>query len=246
MENQDTEFIGIFIAATLFIVYAMIITAIDDRKKEKAKKKKEKEEAEEEIKREKEEAETRIKREGEVVKLTKWFNDCLEPKDENVINSATLKFKQTSSEDIKEAYPVLTKEITEEYYFFEEFTVGRTMQTLLRESSLIYTLEEKGYFEELAIYDAEHDLVESDDGIVTYTISKKEEVKAPKKRSRKISQKVKDLVWNRDGGKCVECGSNEKLEFDHIIPHSKGGANTYRNIQLLCEPCNRSKSAKIG
>ena len=68
----------------------------------------------------------------------------------------------------------------------------------------------------------------------------------PKKRSRRITQTVKDKVWNRDGGKCVECGSNENLEFDHIIPHSKGGANTYRNIQLLCEPCNRSKSAKIG
>lgn len=66
------------------------------------------------------------------------------------------------------------------------------------------------------------------------------------KRSRRISQNVKDKVWNRDGGKCVECDSNENLEFDHIIPHSKGGANTYRNIQLLCEPCNRSKSAKIG
>jgi len=66
------------------------------------------------------------------------------------------------------------------------------------------------------------------------------------KRSRHISQSVKDKVWNRDGGKCVECGSNEDIEFDHIIPHSKGGANTYRNIQLLCEPCNRSKSAKIG
>ena len=61
-----------------------------------------------------------------------------------------------------------------------------------------------------------------------------------------ISQRVKDQVWRRDGGKCVECGSNYKLEFDHIIPHSKGGANTYRNIQLLCEPCNRSKGAKIG
>ena len=57
---------------------------------------------------------------------------------------------------------------------------------------------------------------------------------------------IKDKVWNRDGGKCVKCGSNEDLEFDHIIPHSKGGANTYRNIQLLCEPCNRKKSAKIG
>ena len=65
-------------------------------------------------------------------------------------------------------------------------------------------------------------------------------------RSRRISQEVKDKVWNRDGGKCVECGSNENLEFDHIIPFSKGGANTYRNIQLLCEHCNRSKSAKIG
>ena len=65
-------------------------------------------------------------------------------------------------------------------------------------------------------------------------------------RSRRISQEVKDQVWNRDGGKCVECGSNENLEFDHIIPFSKGGANTYRNLQLLCESCNRSKSDSIG
>jgi hypothetical protein len=64
--------------------------------------------------------------------------------------------------------------------------------------------------------------------------------------SRRISQKVMDKVWNRDGGKCVKCGSNEKLEFDHIIPFSKGGSNTYRNIQLLCENCNRSKSNNIG
>ena len=65
-------------------------------------------------------------------------------------------------------------------------------------------------------------------------------------RGRIISQEVKNLVWNRDGGKCRECESNENLEFDHIIPFSKGGSNTYRNIQLLCEPCNRKKSAKIG
>jgi hypothetical protein len=65
-------------------------------------------------------------------------------------------------------------------------------------------------------------------------------------RSRRILQEVKDKVWNRDAGKCVECGSNENLEFDHIIPFSKGGANTYRNLQLLCESCNRSKSDSIG
>ena len=61
-----------------------------------------------------------------------------------------------------------------------------------------------------------------------------------------IPQDVKDKVWNRDGGKCVQCGSNENIEFDHIIPHSKGGADTYRNLQILCAPCNRSKSNKIG
>lgn len=63
---------------------------------------------------------------------------------------------------------------------------------------------------------------------------------------RIILQQIKDLVWNRDNGQCRECGRNEKLEFDHIIPYSKGGSNTYRNIQLLCEPCNRTKTNKIG
>lgn len=67
-----------------------------------------------------------------------------------------------------------------------------------------------------------------------------------KDRREKIPQDVMDAVWRRDDGKCVECGSKENLEFDHIIPVSKGGASTYRNIQLLCEECNRRKSNKIG
>lgn len=66
------------------------------------------------------------------------------------------------------------------------------------------------------------------------------------KKRKPIPQDVQDKVWVRDGGKCVFCGSVESLEFDHIIPFSKGGANTYRNIQLLCEKCNRQKSNKIG
>jgi Holliday junction DNA helicase RuvB len=61
-----------------------------------------------------------------------------------------------------------------------------------------------------------------------------------------IPDDVKMFVWQRDGGCCVECGGREKLEFDHIIPVSGGGSNTARNIQLLCENCNRSKGAKIA
>ena len=63
---------------------------------------------------------------------------------------------------------------------------------------------------------------------------------------RMIPQSVKDAVWRRDGGKCVICGSQEGLEFDHIIPFSLGGSNTYRNVQLLCQRCNRAKAARIG
>lgn len=65
------------------------------------------------------------------------------------------------------------------------------------------------------------------------------------KPSRYIPPSVKLAVWQRDQGKCVQCGSNEKLEYDHIIPVSKGGSSTERNIQLLCEKCNREKSARI-
>ena len=61
-----------------------------------------------------------------------------------------------------------------------------------------------------------------------------------------IPQDVMDKVWNRDGGKCVICGSQENLEFDHIIPFSKNGATTYRNMQILCKKCNIQKSNKIG
>jgi len=60
-----------------------------------------------------------------------------------------------------------------------------------------------------------------------------------------IPDHVKMFVWNRDDGKCVECGSKKNLEFDHIIPHSKGGSDTARNLQILCDRCNRKKGGNI-
>lgn len=61
----------------------------------------------------------------------------------------------------------------------------------------------------------------------------------------RIPENVRIEVWRRDGGKCARCGSRERLEYDHIIPISKGGSNTARNIELLCEKHNRSKSNNV-
>ncbi|WP_433679739.1 TerD family protein [Nocardia sp. CA-119907] len=63
--------------------------------------------------------------------------------------------------------------------------------------------------------------------------------------TRSIPQEVKAEVWQRDGGKCVECGDGHYLEFDHIIPLSRGGATSATNLQILCRACNRAKGARI-
>lgn len=64
-------------------------------------------------------------------------------------------------------------------------------------------------------------------------------------RREPIPEDVRMFVWRRDGGRCVECGSNKNLEFDHLIPVAEGGSNTERNLQLLCETHNRQKGKRI-
>jgi len=64
--------------------------------------------------------------------------------------------------------------------------------------------------------------------------------------TRIIPSQIKLDVRKRDEGKCVVCGSNDNLHFDHIIPYSRGGTSLDpKNIQILCARHNLQKHDKI-
>ena len=64
-------------------------------------------------------------------------------------------------------------------------------------------------------------------------------------RRGSIPREIRLAIFQRDGGKCVECGGTFDLQYDHIIPVALGGATTAQNLQLLCAGCNREKGADL-
>lgn len=56
---------------------------------------------------------------------------------------------------------------------------------------------------------------------------------------------TKNNVYKRDGFQCVYCGSKEKLTIDHVIPRSKGGRDSWKNLATACESCNSKKGDTV-
>jgi hypothetical protein len=76
-----------------------------------------------------------------------------------------------------------------------------------------------------------------------HSLMRAEEDSRPKRVG--IPTELRRVVFERDGGRCTECGGNFDLQYDHILPVARGGATTLENLQLLCAECNRSKSDSI-
>ncbi len=61
----------------------------------------------------------------------------------------------------------------------------------------------------------------------------------PLKSNRHIPADVKRNVAERDQYRCVKCGSQRYLQFDHRRPWALGGEHSVENISLLCFHCNQ-------
>jgi 5-methylcytosine-specific restriction endonuclease McrA len=60
--------------------------------------------------------------------------------------------------------------------------------------------------------------------------------------SSRISRRA---VFARDRHRCQYCGSDRHLTVDHVVPRSKGGADTWDNLVTSCAPCNRKKGDRL-
>jgi hypothetical protein len=62
---------------------------------------------------------------------------------------------------------------------------------------------------------------------------------------KKIPDWIRELVYERDKYRCVECAATEDLTLDHIYPWSLGGSDGPDNLRTLCRPCNSRKGARV-
>jgi 5-methylcytosine-specific restriction endonuclease McrA len=64
-------------------------------------------------------------------------------------------------------------------------------------------------------------------------------------RGSRLWQQVREIAKRRDGYRCRQCGSAEKIEAHHRVPLAHGGAAfDLANLVTLCADCHRKEGAK--
>lgn len=177
-------------------------------------------------------------REEENIKAKIWRE-----KNSDLRKAQSARYRQKYGEKIKnwlcqyrKEHPEKTKETAKKSYLFH------------REARIDYAKkyysekkEESGFFEKMR--------QKSKDGYKRW-IEKNPLANRQRNHRRRVSikgefsaQEWKELCEKYDN-RCLCCGEKKALEIDHVLPVSKGGANTIDNLQPLCVSCNRSKGTK--
>lgn len=70
-------------------------------------------------------------------------------------------------------------------------------------------------------------------------------MKAHRRRSWYKDGNIPDNAWPAIlefyGNKCLQCGTSDDLQLDHVIPLARGGRHDYDNVQVLCGTHNLAK-----
>lgn len=64
----------------------------------------------------------------------------------------------------------------------------------------------------------------------------------PKRRQFTMNERL--AIFKADGYACVECGTDENLQVDHIVALANGGGDERENLRTLCQSCNSRKGAR--
>jgi hypothetical protein len=75
------------------------------------------------------------------------------------------------------------------------------------------------------------------------TVSPARKSQEPNRRAPNTFLKFE--LFKKAGGKCENCGSTYRLNYDHIDPWMLGGETTAQNMRLLCRNCNERHRIKV-
>ncbi len=67
----------------------------------------------------------------------------------------------------------------------------------------------------------------------------------PSCNSRIDVSDIRTAIFNRDGNRCVYCGSEQDLHLDHVMPKSIFPWHDIYNIVTACKKCNYKKGKRI-
>ena len=61
-------------------------------------------------------------------------------------------------------------------------------------------------------------------------------------------KQIRKHVIQRDKGLCIPCLNADRIEpfkhVDHIVPKADGGTDELSNLQCICLPCHKKKTAR--
>ena len=78
--------------------------------------------------------------------------------------------------------------------------------------------------------------------LVSIMLARYVETAALYRRDNTVARVPWWAIKARDGHRCGYCLVNRGTTVDHILPKSRGGAETWENLVAACERCNQAKA----